>query len=105
MPKLEIHYTGDGWAALYVDGHLERVGDSYLAEQKAFQIAGVATVHDDAFMCGQTQADGVARTLDQVAEYRLQREAKQAEAARLREEAKRLLAEADRLSGAPGGSK
>jgi hypothetical protein len=32
--KLEIHYA-DEWAALYVDGKLERVGDSYLAEERA----------------------------------------------------------------------
>ncbi len=29
--KLEIHYADD-WAALYVNGRLKVVGDSYLAE-------------------------------------------------------------------------
>jgi DNA-binding CsgD family transcriptional regulator len=99
MPNLEIHYTGEGWAALYVDGKLDRVGDSYLAEERAFQLAGVTTVTDDAFMRGQNQREGVAQTLDEVAAYRAQRERDKAEAARLREEAQRLLARAAGLDG------
>lgn len=94
--KLEIHYADD-WAALYVDGELDRVGDSYLAEEKAFELLGVKVVKDDAFMRGQTRSDGVARTLSDVEAYRVQREEAKATAARLREEAARLAAEADRL--------
>ena len=96
MPKLEIHYAGE-WAALYVDGDLERVGDAYLAEERAFEIFGVKTVHDNAFMRGQQQADGVARTLDDVAAYRATREGRRQEAERLRAEAARLLTEASAL--------
>lgn len=96
MPNLEIHYAGE-WAALYVDGKLERVGDSYLAEERAFELAGVATEHDNAFMRGQDKREGVAQTLDEVAAYRAERERRAAEARRLREQATQLLADADAL--------
>jgi hypothetical protein len=95
-PKLEIHYAEE-WAALYVDGRLERVGDSYLAEERAFEILGVTTIQDDAFLRGQTSRDGVAKTLSDVAAYRAQRDEQRAEADRLRREAERLLAEASAL--------
>jgi len=97
MPKLEIHYDTGNWAALYVDGNLERIGDSYLAEELAFEILGVTIVRDASFMRGQSQADGVARTLDDVAAYRAQRDEKWATAEQLRAEAARLLAEAKEL--------
>ncbi len=38
--NLEIHYAGE-WAALYVDGKLEEVGDAYIAEERAFALLGV----------------------------------------------------------------
>jgi hypothetical protein len=97
QPKLEIHYA-DEWAALYVDGKLDRVGDSYLAEERAFEILGVRTVQDDAFMRGQSHRDGVAQTLDEVREFAKDREAKRARATELRAEADRLLREAGELS-------
>lgn len=85
--KLEIHYAAD-WAALYVDGKLERVGDSYLAEERAFEMLGVTVVHDDAFMRGQSQRMGVADTLEEVAEWRTQRD-------QLLEQADQLEAQAE----------
>ncbi len=102
-PNLEIHYAGE-WAALYIDGQLDHdsVGDSYLAEERAFELLGVKTVQDDAFMRGQDQRVGVARTLGEVDEYRWSRDNKAAEAARKREEAARLIAEADELDGKGG---
>jgi hypothetical protein len=96
-PRLEIHYA-DEWAALYVDGKLDRVGDSYLAEERAFEILGVKTVQDDAFMCGQTSAAGVAQTVEEAEEFAREREAKRARAAELRAQADRLLREAGELS-------
>ena len=71
--ELEIHYSED-WAALYVNGTLDIVGDSYLAEERAFDILGVNIVQDPAFMRGQTARDGVAQTLDEVADYKARRE-------------------------------
>jgi hypothetical protein len=94
--NIEIHYA-DEWAALYLDGKLDRVGDAYLAEEKAFGLLGVKQVQDDAFMRGQNQASGVADTLDEVAEYRRQRDEALTEAARLRAQADELLAKAGLL--------
>jgi hypothetical protein len=101
MPNLEIHYdtVGGEWAALYVDGNLNTVGDSYLAEEWALELCGVTIVQDPAFMRGQTAASGVAQTLADVAAYARDREARQADADRLRAEAARLLAEANTLDG------
>lgn len=95
-PKLEIHYEEE-WAGLYVDGKLDRVGDAYLAEQRAFELLGVTLVHDDAFMRGHKDEDAVARTLDDVAAYRDRRDADRVTAARLRREAEQLVAEAAAL--------
>jgi hypothetical protein len=100
MPDLEIHYDPTGtWGALYVDGCLERVGDSYLAEERAFELLGVKTVQDNAFLRGQDGRNGCAQTLDELAAYRSQRDADRAEAARLRAEAAELLARAGNLDG------
>jgi hypothetical protein len=96
MPELEIHH-GDDWAALYVDGHLDRVGDPDNTIERALDLAGVKTVDDDAFMRGQLQRDGVAPTLADVEVYRVMRDGRQAEAAELRAEAARLVAQADAI--------
>lgn len=97
MKNLEIHYSDD-WAALYVDGNLVTVGDSYLAEEKAFELLGVKQIQDDSFMRGQTSSDGVAVTLAAVNEYRATRDAAEAKARELREEARILLERADELT-------
>lgn len=99
---LEIHYEGE-WAALYVNGNLEEVGDSYHAEERAFELLGVTTIQDDAFMRGQTQRSGVANTLAEVEEYRVARRAALDLAASLREQAAVLLAEADEAERAHSG--
>lgn len=99
MTALEIHYAVDGWAALYVDGKLDpdSVGDPYLAEERAFALAGIDAVHDDAFLRGQSQRNGVAPTLEDVVMYRNERTARRTRAAELRAEAERLAAEAREL--------
>lgn len=94
---LEIHYA-DNWAALYVDGNLDRVGDAYLTEERAFELLGVKIVKDDAFMRGQEQASGVAQTLAEAVAYSDQQVARLRRAAELRAQADRLLAEAAALS-------
>jgi hypothetical protein len=98
LPNIQIHYAEE-WAALYVNGDLvERtVGDSYLAEEHALDILGVIQIHDDAFMRGQDQRIGVAKTLVEVEVYRIHRDATKANAEQLRTKAARLLAEAEEL--------
>lgn len=94
--RLEIHYA-DEWAALYVDGVLDRVGDAGNTEERALALCGVVTVQDDAFMRGQDHAIGVAHTLDEVAAYRADRDANRRRAEDLRAQAAELLAEATAL--------
>lgn len=97
--QIEIHYA-DEWAALYVDGKLHSdPGDAYRVEEEAFALVGIRQVQDDAFMRGQDRREGVARTLDEVNEYRWQRDNRRSEAKRLRDEAARLTAEAALLEG------
>lgn len=102
MPAMEIHHSGEEWSALYVDGRLEEVGDTYVVEERAFELLGVKEVQDDAFMRGQKSREGVAPTIDEVEAYRAEREASKARAAELREQAAALLAEAEQLVGKPG---
>jgi hypothetical protein len=105
QPRLEIHHAPNcEWSALYVDGQLEQVGDTYLVEEQAWDMLGVTIVDDNAFLRGQASRDGVARTLDEVAEYRAKRDEALDEATRLRAEAKQLMARADELDRAAGGA-
>jgi hypothetical protein len=96
MSDLEIHYA-DEWAALYVDGRLDRVGDTYNTEERAFQLLGVKIVQDDAFMCGQDSRDGVAPTVEVAEAFAAGRDRRVAAAAAKVEEARALLAEANAL--------
>lgn len=91
MSQIEFHEEGE-WTAVYEDGKLVRVGDSYLADEWLQAKFGVVVVQDDAFMRGQNQREGVAQTLDEVREYREAREARRARVAELRAEADRLEA-------------
>lgn len=108
MAQMEIHYDtedtgGSGeWAGLYVDGKLVTVGDSYVAEEQALEMLGVRRVEDSAFMRGQGQRSGAAQTLEEVAAYRDERDAKLAEAARLRGQAEELRQQATHLERAAG---
>lgn len=99
---LEIHYAEE-WAALYRDGELVTVGDSYVAEEQAFALLGVKTVHDDAFMRGQSHRDGVAKTIQEVTEYQEKRDAGILEAERLEAEARALEERAAALRAGKGG--
>lgn len=94
--SIEFHNEGE-WTAVYLNGNLVRVGDSYLADEWLQTRYGVVTVDDDAFMQGQSQASGVAKTLDEVRAYATARQERLDRAAELRAEAKRLEDEANSL--------
>ena len=96
MTDLEIHYDEE-WAALYVDGKLDRVGDSYLAEERAFELLGVKVFQDDAFMRGQKTREGVAQTLEEVREYQVLRDGRRNQIEALRKKAEDLLSQAKDL--------
>lgn len=97
MSAIEFHTAGE-WTAVYLDGKLLRVGDTYLADEWLHDYVGVEDVFDDAFMRGQNGREGVAETLDEVTAYATQRQEKRDRAATLRAEAQRLEAEAKELS-------
>lgn len=94
--ELEIHQAEE-WAALYVDGKLDRVGDAYLADERALELCGVKVVQDNAFMRGQNQRSGVAQTLTEVEEYADDRARRLTEAADLERQATELQARAVEL--------
>lgn len=95
--KMELHSDGGEWSALYVDGKLEEVGDTYYVTERTLALLGVREVSDSGFMRGQTRREGVAKTLDEVEEYAEQRKKDLDTAEALRVEAARLIAGAERL--------
>ena len=98
LPEHVVVYESDDWAALYVDGVLDRVGDAYLADERIREIFGVETVHSSAYFIGEgkTRAD-VAKTLPEVQAEELRRAENRRRAAALREEAAALEFEAAAL--------
>lgn len=101
--ELEIH-EAEEWSALYIDGKLERVGDSYLAVEKVFELLGVKVVQDNAFMRGQYAREGVAPTLADIESFRVERDARQAEADELAARADELQARAHAIRSEWGRS-
>lgn len=96
MPDIEFH-VADEWTAVYLDGKLQTVGDSYLADEWLQGYVGVKVVQvvqDDAFMRGGSSSNTVAKTLDELHDYQLERDRKLAQAQKLRDEAQDLLAQA-----------
>lgn len=87
------------WSALYLDGKLDRVGDHYLAQERILELCGVVCEQSDDFLRGQDGRAGVAQTLNELSDYRLQREEKEAEILKLRKEASELLARAKEIEG------
>ena len=114
-PELVIYLSTGSWAALYADGYLEHRGDRESLEREALRMLGVRTVVSDDFLQGSDSPEEMARTLDEIEEYRLLRESGEAEpqlleryAEELEEEAgilaerARLIWEEARLSRAQG---
>lgn len=96
--KVTVYDGEGGWSAVYLDGKLQRVGDSYLADEWVREHFGVETVQSDDFLRGGTSRADVAPTLDDLRDYADEQAAKQARAKALRDEAARLLAEADAMT-------
>jgi len=97
MSNIELHHE-DEWSAVYMDGKLvDGPGDTYLRYEWLMAHFNVKEVQDGAFMRGQTQSRGVAKTLQEVEEYRTAKEAREARALELRAQADELRAQADRL--------
>jgi hypothetical protein len=95
--------TAGEWSALYVDGKLDRVGDSYLAEERIhelYEITDISEVDGARFVLPRgCHREDVPDTLDAARQMIAAGELKLAKAAEMREQAKAMLAEADRLEG------
>lgn len=96
--QIEFHQS-DGWTAVYLNGQLQRVGDSYLADEWLQERVGITVVDDDAFLLGQGTKAGVAPTLDEVHQFTETRQEKVTRAAELRARAADLLTQASELDG------
>jgi hypothetical protein len=104
-PAVEIHYPYDSdWAALYVDGRLETIGDSYVAEGRALALLGVKRVYSDGpggdgddCLRGGNGREGAAQTLGELEVFRAERVERQRAAALKRAQAEELRREADQL--------
>jgi hypothetical protein len=104
MPDLEIHYSGQDWAALYSGGALVANGHDHTVEEAALSMCDVKLVNDDAFLrggngTGRNGTPPIAATLDEVHEYADQRDTRLSQAAEMRAQAARLLADAETLEG------
>lgn len=97
-----VCYEAGEWTAVYLDGALQRVGDTYLAHEWLVEHFGVLWMQDDAFLRGGDGRSDVAKTLEELDEYAAARERRRAEAANLRAEADRLLAQANELDARGG---
>lgn len=92
-----VRYNGEEWSALYIDGKLDTVGDSYHSDERLAEILGVQEYDDDAFLRGGDGRSDVAQTLDELHTWQAQRDTKLAQAEELRARAAELEAEAKAL--------
>lgn len=96
-----VIYESDDWSAVYEGGRLIRVFTAYLADEWVRKHFNVKTVQGDEFLLGQNHRDGAAQTIDQIEKYVKERDARMAEAARLRAEASALIIRAEKLTSTP----
>ena len=94
--EVVIYEDGEG-SGVYLDGKLQRVGDTYLADEWVRGHFGVVTILSSDYMRGDDSPHDAAQTLDEVRAYTYEREAREQRAADLRAQAERLRAEADAL--------
>lgn len=94
-----IILTNGDSAALYGDnGQLITARDYSYVIERACELAGVEfDWTDSAYMMGQNSWGGVAKTLDEVDTYRLERDEEIEEAKRLEAEAARLAKQAENI--------
>lgn len=93
LPKIVRYSVGEEWSALYVDGRLDRIGDSYLADERIAELAGVIEGESDVMRAVNTR-DEAPKTLDELADREGELQTRIESAAILRAEAQRLLDEA-----------
>lgn len=78
-------YRDEEWTAVYLNGSLVRVGDSYLADEWLQQRCGVVEHYDEDYFLGRDKTrENVAATTAEIDAFYHVEEEKQAEIARLR---------------------
>lgn len=95
MDRIEFHRAGDEWTAVYLNGKLQRVGDSYLADEWLQAHVGVVLVEDSVCMVDDHHA---YRTTEEVEAATLERDRKREVAAAYRAEAAELERRAKELT-------
>lgn len=88
--EMVILRTGGEWSALYIDGKLVKYGDHYLVDEHIYEMFGIQVDESSDWMRGDTSGMDVAQTLDEVEQYRSEREAAQELAKELRRQASDL---------------
>ena len=69
MPNF-VRYNDDEWSALYQDGELVVIGDSYLSDYYLANCLNVEDIDSDDFLMGGSTRDQAAKTLQEIEEYR-----------------------------------
>ena len=69
MPNF-VRYNNDEWSALYQDGKLVVIGDSYLSDYYLANYLKVEDIDSDDFLMGGSTRDQAAKTLQEIEEYR-----------------------------------
>lgn len=85
------------WSALYVDGKLDRVGDHDVVNERIREVLGIDVDYSNDFMRGGEYREDVAKSLNEVSDYRAAREEREQKANLLRAQAAELIAQADEI--------
>lgn len=98
MASSYVRYNDGEWSALYKDGVLVKIGDSYITDDYLARELGVVE-HDNAnyFLGKDATYDNAAQTLDEVIAYEKTLDEKWAEAEALIAQADALRAQAEAL--------
>lgn len=92
-----VCYEHGEWTAVYLDGELQCVGDSYLADEWIRTYFGINTIQDDAFLLGGSSRSSVAKSVADIDEYVERRERGRQAALKFRQQAAELIAQAEQL--------
>ena len=70
MPNF-VRYNDGEWSALYQDGELVVIGDSYLSDDYLANYLNVEDIYSDDFLRGGSTRDQAAKTLQEIEDYRI----------------------------------
>lgn len=96
--KYVMFRIGEGWSALYVDGSLDQIGDSYNVEERIAELLGVS-LEESEVMARVSHRSDAPSTLANLREQEAELAERQQRANALRDEADRLRRQADSMDG------